>query len=234
MENTLEKLRKQEPVTIVAIGDSTNVLCMHTKGRLPWLGYLHMALAETYGDGFIYTINSSFCGGTVRVELERLERDVLRFHPDLTIIGFGINDSGGGLEELENFRKNYREMVRRIREVGSEVLVRVHAPFVNQWGYSLPEGAEPGKAWDGPDNHRALYARALVELAKELGCQCCDHYSKWKQKSFPFKQPQYNPQGLCCRYVDTVHPNMQGHLAFFRDLAPLFGVPKYFVWEEVE
>ena len=42
-----------------------------------------------------------------------------------------------------------------------------------------------------------------------------------------------HPQWLRMRMADTVHPNAQGHLAIFRELAPVFRVPRYFPWEEV-
>jgi hypothetical protein len=32
--------------------------------------------------------------------------------------------------------------------------------------------------------------------------------------------------------ADAIHPGAQGQLAFFRELAPLFGVAPYFPWEE--
>ena len=33
------------------------------------------------------------------------------------------------------------------------------------------------------------------------------------------------------RMSDSVHPGPQGHLAFFRELAPRFNVPVRFGWE---
>jgi lysophospholipase L1-like esterase len=240
MQKTLTKLKQQKPVTIVAVGDSTSVLSSLTRGQHNWFNYLHIGLAETYGDGIIYSINSSFCGGTVKQELSRLDRDVLRWNPDLVIISFGTNDAEGGEKNLETFKHDYRQMVSRIREIcGSEILIRVHVPQVWGFGYSwegkdlLPPGAEPGKPWPGKNATLDLYAREMVSLSKELKCDCCDHYHRWKEKNFPFKQPAYNPQGLCCRFLDILHPNAQGHLAMYRELAPLFGISKYFFYEEV-
>lgn len=240
MKRTLEKLRKKEPVTIVAIGDSISVLSSLTKGHLNWFGYLHIGLADRYGDGFIYSINSSFCGAAVEPELPRLERDVLRWKPDLVIISFGTNDSGGKSALLGKFKDNYCKMVGIIRQqCGSEIFIRVPVPSTWGFGYAtngksmLPEGAEPGQAWAGGEKEVEIYASAVVELAKELDCAYCDHYQLWQKKKFEFDQPAYNPQGLCCRYFDTVHLNDQGHLAVYRDLAPLFGLRKYFFYEEV-
>ncbi len=30
---------------------------------------------------------------------------------------------------------------------------------------------------------------------------------------------------------DCVHPNWLGHLVFYRELAPYFGLPRHFPWE---
>jgi lysophospholipase L1-like esterase len=241
MKSTLAKLNKKEPVTIVAIGDSTSILGSHTKGRMNWFNYLHVGLAETYGDGFIYSINSSFCGATVEQELKRIDRDVCRWDPDLVIISLGIGDSNGGLSRLDKFKDEYREMVSIIREkTGSEILIRVHIPRVFGFGYNidsrnlLPEDIVPGQAWPGNDKAVEVYAETLVSLSIELNCACCDHYSLWKSKKFHFGHPQFDPQGLCCRYFDTIHPNAQGHLAFYREIASLFKLKKYFYYEEVE
>jgi lysophospholipase L1-like esterase len=52
----------------------------------------------------------------------RLERDVLAYHPDLVIISYGLNDCGRREEGLEGYLQNIRDMVRRCREAGAEVI----------------------------------------------------------------------------------------------------------------
>jgi hypothetical protein len=42
MNKILEKLRAKSPVTIVAVGDSNNVICGHTKGRFNWFHHLNL------------------------------------------------------------------------------------------------------------------------------------------------------------------------------------------------
>jgi lysophospholipase L1-like esterase len=235
MRKTLEKLQIQSPVTIVSVGDSNNVIAGHTKGHFNWFHHLQLALCETYGDGFIYTINSAVCGNTVAKQLARMEQDILRFKPDLVIASFGINDQVMGISRLEEFKKSYREFVDRLRhESEAEILLRTPAPkvFGSGYGEALPSGARPGVAWAGENEEIELYARAIVELGHELDCIVCDHFSAWVGHTSPPIKLTHSYQGLSCRYADTLHLNAQGHLAMFRELAPHFNVSQRFTYEE--
>jgi acyl-CoA thioesterase-1 len=230
---TVEKLRAKKHVTMVAFGDSNTELTFHTQGRLNWAGLLGEAIFETYGNGACTLVNSGKCGSTFREGLDRLQRDVLRFEPDLVILAYGMNDAGQGLAGLEAFRSDVRETVRRIRDAcGSEILIRTPNPIVTLNGLPLPPGAAGvGKAWDPPERPLGAYAAALVDLAAETGCAVVDHYSLWTQKAFAPTLPVADPNGLWLRMSDAIHPNALGHLVFFRELAPLFGVPAHFPWE---
>ena len=67
----------------------------------------------------------------------------------------------------------------------------------------------------------------------ELDCAVVDHHTPWTTKTFEVKHPVADPTGLWPRMGDAIHPGYLGHLAFFRELAPLFEVPTYFPWEEI-
>jgi len=234
MNKTLEKLRAKSPVTIVAVGDSNNVICGHTKGRFNWFHHLNLGLCETFGDGFIYMINSAVCGNTVTKELTRMEQDILRFKPDLVIASFGINDQGMGLGRIDEFRENYRAFIHQVQGDGAELLLRTPAPKVFGYGYgdALPPGAKQGEPWSGEGGVIGAFSDAIVGLGRESGSVVCDHYGAWMKQEFPAVQPTHSYQGIFCRYADTLHLNAQGHLAMFRELAPHFGVPKHFTYEE--
>ena len=152
MNKTFEKLRAKSPVTIVAVGDSNNVICGHTKGRFNWFHHLHLGLCETFGDGFIYMINSAVCGNTVTKQLTRMEQDILRFKPDLVIASFGINDQGMGLGRIDEFRENYRAFIHQVQGVGAELLLRT--PYRGDTGMVFVSGRmvhdnfQAGNPWE--------------------------------------------------------------------------------------
>ena len=236
MKRTLAKLRAGRHVTIVALGDSNTEITFHTRGHLNWVGLLSEAVFETYGNGVCTLINSGKCGSSIREGLTRLDRDVLRYDPDLVIIAFGMNDATAGPTGLAPFKADAREMIRRKREAcAAEILIMTPNPVVTVNGLPLPtEQPAPGRAWESPGCPLKQYAAALVEIATELDCSKVDHYSSWTKKTFAPIQAVADPTGLWPRMADAIHPGPLGHLAFFRELAPLFGVRKHFPWEEVE
>lgn len=235
MQRTLDKLRNRQPVVITVVGDSNNIVCFNTHGRMNWVGYLTEALWYTYGDDLVTMINNSRCGYDYRECLKELDRRVLRWKPDLVIFGLGINDSRAGKEGLEQSKQVVLDVITEIRQkCGAEILLRTPNPVVYGYWTPLPEGAEVGAPYEGHIYACAEFARAMVEVGQEMDCVVCDHYSAWKAKRYTFGHPGANPQGLRMRMGDTIHPNAVGQLAFFRELAPLFGVPKYFPWEEVD
>ena len=82
---TIKKLKNGEHVTIVALGDSITELTFHTRGRMNWVGLLDEAIFESYGNGVCTLINSGKCASSYAETLTRLNRDVLRYNPNLVI-----------------------------------------------------------------------------------------------------------------------------------------------------
>jgi len=226
MNQTLEKLRKGQHVTIVALGDSNTEQTWHTYGRLNWVGLLQEALFERYGRNTVTMINSGCCGDTAEGALNRLDRDVLRFEPDLVIIAFGMNDSTSSLDGLAIFQQAMRSLIDRCQVKGNtEVLLRTPNPVVSLNTPDPP--SQPGTEW--PGRHVSMYAKATVEIAQQMRIDVVDHYAAWMS----FEQPamKEDPNRLAMRMSDAIHPGPVGHLCFYRELAPLFDLPERFCWE---
>ncbi|MHB9134535.1 MAG: SGNH/GDSL hydrolase family protein [Armatimonadota bacterium] len=213
-------------VTIVAIGDSNTELTWHTRGRLGWPGLLQEALFETYGRGRCYVINAGRAGESAPLGLQRLDRDVFRFDPDLVIISFGMNAPGP--DGIADFHADIVEMIRRCRERGAAVMLRTPNPIICSPGKTikdrLPIAAEM------PGVHQGLFAAELVKIGAEQGCPVVDHYTLWMEHAF-HKYPE-EPNTRWLRMSDEVHPGPQGHLVFYREMAHLFDLPQTFPWEE--
>lgn len=230
MRNFLKKLKRGEKVTIVALGDSITEHTWHTQGRLSWTGLLQEALFETYGRNRCWVVNSGRCGDTAPNALNRLDEDVLRFAPDLVIVSFGMNDAAPGEEAMDRFRRAMAEIIRRVREASADVLLRTPNPIVNPpAGYPLPSGQDPGEEYTA--GSVGAYAAEIVRLAEERTCAVVDHYTEWKQIAALRGTLEEEPNDLWSCMSDSVHPGPIGHLAFFRQMAHLFGVPTHFPWE---
>lgn len=150
MKKTIDKLRQGNHVTIVALGDSITEITFHTRGHMNWTGLLSEAIFETYGNGVCTLINSGKCASSYAEGLERIDRDVIRYKPDLVILSMGMNDSDRGIEYLDTFKEQVKKMVRIIREkCDSEILIRTPNPVVTVHGVPLPkEQPLPGKSWE--------------------------------------------------------------------------------------
>jgi len=228
MQKTLKKLAAGEKATIVALGDSNTELTWHTAGRLNWVGLLQEALMETFGHGLPVVINAGRCGDSALDACGRVERDVIPFCPDLLIICLGTNAMFHGSEGADSFADAMRSIVGKTREeCGSEILLRTPNPVVASNQPGLPSHHRPGYEW--PEYSLAPCARRIVELAAELDCSVVDHYSLWTQSEA--LQLAELPNHLWMRMSDATHPNALGHLCFYRELAPLFGLPHFFPWE---
>ena len=220
VERLLSKLAQGEQVTIVTLGDSNTELTFHTRGHLNWVGLLHVALFEKYGPNRVIMINAGCCGEGAAQGLKRVDRDVLRFDPDLVIVCFWDGD----MTQL-------KKIVTKLQAGGvPEILLRTPNPVVatNQPAVQPPVTA--GKEW--PTYQLNQVAQDIVTLAQEMNLPVVDHYTSWiTADASHHGPPSTNPNKLWIRMSDSMHPGPQGHLAFYRDLAPCFGLSPQLSWE---
>jgi len=216
----LDKLGRGEQVTVVALGDSNTELTFHTRGYLNWPLLLQEALFEKYGPNRVILINAGHCGEGAAGGLERLDRDVLRFRPDLVIVCYWDGDMAP-----------LRRIVERIRrETTADVLLRTPNPVVAPNMPPTTPAARAGREW--PGSTIGDVAGRILSLAAELGAPVVDHYHAWLSADASHGGPaSTNPNKLWLRMSDATHPGPAGHLAFYRDMAPLFGLPARLSWE---
>jgi lysophospholipase L1-like esterase len=163
-KKTIAETLSGKSITLVALGDSNTGINHWTHGELNWLSLLACLLACNYRTCFpdgCTIINSGRSGDTATGGLARLQKDVLRFSPDLVIIGFGTNDAAIS-DNLEKFRKDMRSMILQLKNVGCEILLRTPPPVVN-----MNDGSElleiPGQP--GSIRDIAAYAKEISIVA---------------------------------------------------------------------
>ncbi|MHC4887693.1 MAG: SGNH/GDSL hydrolase family protein [Planctomycetota bacterium] len=216
---TIAKLEKGEQVTIVALGDSNTEQTFHTRGQMGWPYLLQTALFEKYGPNKVIMINAGHCGEGAARGLKRLDKNVLRFQPDLVIVCYWL----GEMEAM-------REIIARCRKAGAEVLLRTPNPMVAVNMPSVKPPVKAGKKWPGKRKDGVVVN--LLALAKELKVPVVDHYNLWLKADATHHGPGVtNPNKLWMRMSDVAHPGPLGHLAFYRELAPAFGLPTKLSWE---
>ncbi len=132
----------------------------------------------------INLIRAGVAGDSASGALKRLERDVLSYSPDLTVVCFGLNDSCSGKENLENYLDALKEIFKALTQKGCEVIFmtpnmmstyvsdRVDPPRLKA-NAEIAKTAQNGGVLD-------LFLEEAKALCAEYGVAVCDCYSKWK------------------------------------------------------
>lgn len=112
-------------------------------------------------------------------------------HPDLALIGFGMNDHNIGSVEPEKYKANLVTLANMIREKkGAEVIIFSTFP--------------PNENWHFGSHRMAVYEAAAREAAAEAGCAYVDVYSTWQMVLQRKDQPSLLGNNIN-------HPNDFGH-----------------------
>lgn len=193
MLSTVDRISKGERALIVCMGDSITEQNYHCHQHLNYVGRLAERLIDAFGRR-TFVFNVGISGELTGGALQRLDRDALRFRPDLLLLMYGINDSKKGLDGLAEFRDNLRTLVKRVRESGTELLLLTQ----NAITYDS----------SGPAQlriHYAEYAEAIRETAAELDVPLCDIHARWTE--LIGKEPEAQARLM----DDALHPNERGH-----------------------
>ena len=121
----IDRLEKQEFFRVVVFGAS------NTERYMPvvhWSDVLEVGLRSRFGRKF-QLINAGVSGKNTREALERMERDVLFYKPDLVIVTFAGNDCNvipSKFVTEEQFAANLKTIVGKLREQGAEVVLQTY------------------------------------------------------------------------------------------------------------
>ncbi len=201
--NIVEKFNQKQitasnpPVTIAFIGDSITQGCFEVYYKTPtqldtiyeyknaFPTRVREMLAILYPNVQVNIINSGISGDTVTRGLERLERDVLRYAPDLVVVGYGANDCNlGGEDGVTMYTEGLRSMFRRIRACGAEAIYLTEGPFCAKTSPTVTDERLKllAKKFSDLENRGVLgrYFAAGKRVAAENDVACCDVYSAWK------------------------------------------------------
>lgn len=183
-------------VTIAFLGDSVTQGCFELykkkNGEIDTVfdkesayhKYLSKMLSLLYPNVPINIINAGISGGRAPGGLKRLERDVLRYSPDLVVVCFGLNDCNDGLEKLSVYIDALRKIFQRLKDNKIEVIFMTPNMMNTDVSDFLID-----------DDMRAIalqtqsiqtqgilekYLEAARVLCHEEDIIVCDCYRKWK------------------------------------------------------
>jgi lysophospholipase L1-like esterase len=210
MKMNREELEKFGSINIVVFGDSV------THGAVSpgvidyesvYWNRLRKKLLNIRNYVPINVINAAIGGTSAKPSIERFEKQVLRFDPDLLIICFGLNDVNGTLEDyldsLEYFFKKAKE-----NDIDT---IYMTPNMLNT--YVDPKTFEPNLAYAAKtaeyqnSGKMDLFMSESVKLAKKSGVYVCDCYSEWKKLA-----PTEDTTQLLANYIN--HPKREMHELF--------------------
>lgn len=186
-------------VTIAFLGDSVTQGCFELykmedekfdtvfDKNSAYHSYVAKILSVLYPSVPVNIINAGVSGSNTAHGLERLERDVLRHHPDLTVVCFGLNDCGRKEAGLETYISSLKKIFQKLEQAGSEILFmtpnmmatevskKMSDPLFRQIAESMCKLQTNGTL--------DMYLDNAKSLCKELEIPVCDCYAKWKAMS---------------------------------------------------
>lgn len=178
-------LVKYGPITIVAFGDSL------THGALGsdefnydtvYWNRLRNKILSIRSYVPVNVINAGIGGTTAKESIERMDRQVLAYNPDLIIICFGLNDVNGLLDEyLDSLSIIFEKALASEAE-----LIFMTPNMLNTYvSDDTPKHIEYAAATAKMQNEGKmdLYMEKAIALAEDMNVTVCDCYGKWKELS---------------------------------------------------
>lgn len=186
-----------KPVTIAFFGDSVTQGCFECfidKGEIgvvfdyksAYSTRVREMLNILYPQVQVNIINSGTSGDNTTGAINRIDRDVSPFSPDLVVVSFGLNDSGNGLDFLPKYADNLRIILNRMSDLGAEVIFLTQNAMNTKISYEFKEEdalLHTARITENVQNSGVLkaYMDKAKEIAAECGAKVCDIYPMWEK-----------------------------------------------------
>lgn len=142
-------------------------------------------LNEIYPASHINIINAGLSGDKASNAINRLERDVLRFKPDLCVVSFQLNDSTEGLEGLEKYKNSLNEILKKLKEIDSEIIFLTENAMCTYVSPSLDNDLLKAIAKQCAEIENSgiakKYRDGALEVCQKNNVKVCDIYAKWEK-----------------------------------------------------
>ena len=195
MKEKQENNMENPCVTIAFLGDSVTQGCFELYQKndtqvetiFDKTSAYHNYIAKIFSVLFpsvpINIINAGISGDSAPHALTRIERDVLKYSPDLTVVCFGLNDSGAGIDGICKYTSALDGIFKKLKESGSEIIFMTPnmmntsiSPHLGKDFLEIAKGSMKTQCEGIMD----AYMDAAREVCKENGIVICDCYRKWK------------------------------------------------------
>ncbi len=190
-------LNAAKPVTIAFLGDSVTQGCFELyktsetgfntiyDPEYAYHAYLRKILNKLYPNVPLNIINAGIAGQSAIQGHQRLERDVLRFSPDLCVVCFGLNDCGGTSEgAIDTYEKSMRSIFTDLKNAGVEVILLTPNMMCTEVSCHITDELIRNTARASAERQNSGVLERYLEKARAVACELnipiCDCYAKWK------------------------------------------------------
>ncbi len=188
MMKILEKIKmnRRKPVVIATFGDSVTQGCFEAYASEMDKSYgerLKQIFNKVYPDTPIVFVNGGYGGDNAVGSLKRIDT-VLDYKPDVTVVSFGLNDCGGGMERLDEYADSLDKIFTALENVGSEIIfLTQNTTNSSVHALTAPIHLEAAKAIA---EHKAKgYLKTYFERAREVckkhNVKVCDLHPVWEK-----------------------------------------------------
>lgn len=163
-------------------------------------------------------INSGISGQSAPKGLSRLDRDVIRFAPDLAVINFGLNDCGKGIKGIDEYIDALGKIFKKLNEAEIEtifitpnMMCTYVSPHLTIQGDEFINRARTASELQN-SGIMDKYMDAARQICGENKVPVCDCYMRWKQ----LYAAGVDVTALLVNYIN--HPTREMHGLFAREL----------------
>ncbi len=190
-----QDLQGAQPVTLAFLGDSVTQGCFEVyendSGNLEpifdvasaYHSYLKQLLTMLYPSVPINIINAGISGDGAPGGLKRLERDVLKYHPDFTVVCFGLNDCGKGVGNMKEYTDALSGIFSELKKAEIETVFMTPNMMNTKISCHLKEAGlrEVAKTTMELQKHGVLehYLDQARKVCSQYQIPICDCYLDW-------------------------------------------------------
>lgn len=229
-------LKGKPPVTIAFLGDSVTQGCFDlyekNTGAIetffsPEKGYppkVKQIFSHLFPNVPLNIINAGISGDNATHAVTRLERDVLRFSPDLCVVCFGLNDCNNPSETaISEYRASLQTIFTRLQAEGIEIIFmtpncmctelseHIHTASIRPIAENVAAVQNSGRL--------EAFLDAAKETASHMHIPVCDCYAKWKL----LHEDGVNTTDLLANHIN--HPEPFMHWMFAAALTETMFMP---------
>lgn len=216
------------PVTMACLGDSVTHGCFEIfrdrqngidcvfDCEAVYHAQLRKMLKPIFSALSLTVVNAGIGGDSAPGGLDRLERDVLAYAPDLVTVCFGLNDVNGGLEHIGKYEDAITGILRTLRGRGIETIFMTPNMLNTYVNPSITDAGFIEIAENTANLQNTGVMDAYMDCARAVCVRedvpVCDCYRKWRRLA----EAGVDTTALLCN--DINHPTREMHTLFAQSL----------------